>query len=126
MTEGRGVNANAHTQGREEPVGFTAGHAAAVVAAKRRNARHKETYKQDVTAEAPRRQNVQCDQFHTRPRIDCAHQMKHFTICSFVLPSGFEWKSMIIKLDHQRFVFFSFLVGLATVYAILSSPLITL
>lgn len=107
-----GGNANAHTR-REKPVGFTAGHTAAT------NAQHKELYRRDVMAETFRRRKVQYDQSHTLRWIDCARQMKHFTIRWFISPPDFQRKSMVIKLYQQRFVFFSFLLGLATVYAML-------
>lgn len=85
-----------------------------------RRGRQKEPGGRDVRAETFRRWNVQCDQSHAPRRIDCAHQMKHFKICSFISPSRFQWKSMVIKLNQKSFVFFISLLGLATVYASMS------
>lgn len=102
-------------------MGFTAGHTAAT------NAQHKGALQ--TGSEGLRRSEdgfVQYDQSHTLRRIDRAHQMKHFAICSFISPSGSQWKSMVIKLYQQRVVCFISLLGLATVYAMLSSQLVML
>lgn len=45
--------------------------------------------------------------------IDSAGETKHFTICSFVSPSHFQWKSMVIKPHQQWLLFLVFLLRLS-------------
>lgn len=53
--------------------------------------------------------------------IDFAHQMKHFTICSLVSQSHFQWKSMVIKINQQKAALFIFLLCLLAVIVVLFS-----